>query len=76
MLCFLILTNMYDNCSKIVISTQQQFSSLSSFYKLVKLRFTRVASIGDTTYAIMRQCNVTKFVANVVSYSYIVSQVV
>jgi len=76
MLCFLILTNMYDNCSKIVISTQQQFSSLSLFYKLVKLRFTRVASIGDTTYAIMWQCNVTKFVANVVSYSYIVSQVV
>jgi hypothetical protein len=62
----------YDSCSKIVIPTQRQFSSPSSLYKLVKLGFTRVASIGDTTDAFMQQCDVTKFAANVVSYSYIV----
>jgi hypothetical protein len=38
----------------------------------VKLGFTTVANIGDTTGAFMKQCDVTKFAANVVSYSYIV----
>jgi hypothetical protein len=62
----------YQGCRKIIIPIQQQFSSPSSLYKLVKLGFTTVANIGDTTGAFMKQCDVTKFAANVVSYSCIV----